>query len=158
MVSLCITLIGEAICAVLLIRVLEAMRHAEAAGIAAVTGGMAEANLTMTIALYFGLFVGFIGIVVMAVRPFTVTSTASPSAWFFGLAGLLTLVPLMFLWVAQSFFLEGLRGVNISLAAANIFLFLRLTLALLPFCRLSFWLQHSCLCRPFFAQETNGLP
>lgn len=60
-VSLCTPLLGEAVCALLLMRVLEAMRHAEAAGIAAVTGGMAEANLTMTIALYFGLFVAFIG-------------------------------------------------------------------------------------------------
>lgn len=127
-VSLCIPLIGEALCAVLLMRVLEAMRNAEAAGVAAVTGGMAEANLAITLALYFGLFVGFIGIVVMAIRAFTATTTTSPSAWFFALAGLLTLVPLVFLWTGQSFFLAGLRGGNISLAAPSIVLFLRLTI------------------------------
>jgi len=110
----------------MLMRVLEAMRNAEAAGIAAVAGGMAEANLAMTIALYFGLCIGFIGVVVMAIRAFAVTTTASPSAWFFALAGLLTLVPLVFLWTGQSFFLGGLRGGNISLVASNIFLFLRL--------------------------------
>ena len=125
-VSLCIPLIGEALCALMLMRGLEAMRNAEAAGIAAVAGGMAEANLAMTIALYFGLSIGFIGVVVMAIRAFAVTTTASPSAWFFALAGLLTLVPLVFLWTGQSFFLGGLRGGNISLVASNIFLFLRL--------------------------------
>jgi hypothetical protein len=127
-VSLCLQLIGEALCAVLLMRVLEGMRNAEAAGIAAVAGGMAEANLAMTVALYFGLFVGFIGVVVLVIRAFTVSTTASPSALFFALAGLLTLVPLAFLWAAQSFFLEGLRGGNISLAAPNIVLFLRMTI------------------------------
>ena len=127
-VSLCISLMGEALCAVLLLRVLEGMRNAEAAGVAAVAGGMAEANLATTVAMYFALFIGFIGIVVMAIRAFTVTTTASPSAWFFALTGLLTLVPLVFLWTAQSFFLEGIRGGNISLAAGNIVLFLRLTI------------------------------
>ena len=127
-VSLCIPLIGEALCAILLMRVLEAMRHAEAAGIAAVTGGMAEANLAMTIAMYFALCVGFGGILVMAIRAFTATSTASPSAWFFALGGLLTLVPLAFLWGAQSFFLEGFSVGNISLTAPNILLFLKLTI------------------------------
>lgn len=128
LVALCIPLAGEALCAVLLLRVLEAMRNAEAAGVAAVAGGMAEANLPATVAMYFALFIGFIGIVVMAIRALTVTTTASPSGWFFALAGLLTLVPLAFLWAAQSFFLEGLRGGNISFAAPNIILFLRLAI------------------------------
>lgn len=127
-VSLCISLIGEALCALLLLRVLEGMRNAEAAGIAAVAGGMAEANAATTVALYLALFFGFIGIVVMAIRAFTATTTASPSAWFFASSGLLTLVPLLLLWSAQSFFLDGLRGGNISVAAPNIFLFLRLTI------------------------------
>jgi hypothetical protein len=127
-ISLCAPLLGAAVCALMLMRVLEAMRHAETAGIAAVTGGMAEADLAMTITLYLGLFFGFIGIVVMAVRAFRAKTTASPSTWFFGLGGLLTLVPLVFLWSAQSFFLDALRGRNISLAAPNIFLFLRLTI------------------------------
>ena len=127
-ISLCLPLIGEALCAVLLMGVLEAMREAGAAGIGAVTGGMAEANLAMTVALYFGVIVGFIGIVVMTIRAFTATITASPSAWFFALAGLLTFIPLIFLWEAQSYFLEGLNGRNIVLVAPNIFLFLKLTI------------------------------
>jgi hypothetical protein len=128
LVSLCLPLIGEALCAVLLIDLLEAMRRAEMAGIATVTGGMAEANLAMTIALYVGVFVGFIGMVVMAIRAFTATSTASPSALFFASAGLLTLIPLIFLWVAQTYLLEGIYGKNISMLAPNILLFLKLTI------------------------------
>jgi hypothetical protein len=61
----------------------------------------------MTIALYFGLSVGFIGIVLRVIRAFIFTTTASPSAWFLALGGLLTLVPPLLLWRAQSFFLEG---------------------------------------------------
>jgi hypothetical protein len=34
----------------------------------------------------------------------------------------------VFLWTAQSVFLDALRGGNISLGASNIFLFLRLTI------------------------------
>lgn len=50
--SFCITMLGAAACAVLLMRVLEGMRNAESAGIAAVAAGMSEANLAMTVALY----------------------------------------------------------------------------------------------------------
>ncbi len=112
----------------MLMRVLEAMRNAEAAGIGAVAGGIAEANLAMSITLYLALAVGFIGVLVMAIRAFRATTTASPSAWFFVVGGLLTLIPLVCLWEAQSFFVAGLRGGNIALTAPNIFLFLRLTI------------------------------
>lgn len=127
-ISLCLPLIGEASCAVLLLGVLNAMRSAEMAGIASVTGGMAAANLAMTISLYLGIFVGPTGIVVMAMRALTATMTISPSASFFALVNLLTLIPLIFLWEAQSYFFEGINGRNISLVAPNIFLFLKLTI------------------------------
>lgn len=127
-ISLCLPLIGEALCALLLTRTLEAMRHAEMAGIAAVMGGMTEANLAITITLYVGVFVGFVGIVVMAIRAFTDTTTASPSALFFASAGLLTLIPLIFLWEAEAYLLEGINGRNIALMAPNIFLFLKSTI------------------------------
>ncbi|MGZ8844187.1 MAG: hypothetical protein ACXW18_11030 [Pyrinomonadaceae bacterium] len=126
--SLCIPMLGAALCAVLLMRVLEAMRNAESAGIGAVAGGMSEANLAMTVALYVGAFVGFIGIVVMAVRAFTSTTTGSPSALFFVIAGVLCLLPLVFLWSAQTIFLDGIRGGNISLVASSLLLFLKLTI------------------------------
>jgi hypothetical protein len=125
--SFSLPMFGASLCAMLLMSVLETMRNAETAGIAAVTGGMAEANLAMTVALYFGIFVGFIGIVVMGIRALTSTTTASPSAWFFAVGGLLVLVPLVFLWEGQSVFLQGIRGGNISLVASSLLLFLKLT-------------------------------
>ncbi len=112
----------------LLMRVLEAMRNAEAAGVGAVAGGMAEANLAMTVAVCLGAFVGFIGVVVIAIRAFTPTTTASPSALFFLIAGMLTVFPLAFLWEAQSLFLQGVTSGNISLAAPSLISYLRLTI------------------------------
>ena len=63
--------------------VIRAMSYAETAGIAAVAGGMAEANLAVVLAFYLAIFVGFVGLVVMVVRSFMVTTTASPAAAFF---------------------------------------------------------------------------
>lgn len=121
-------MLGAAACAVLLMRVLEAMRNAEAAGVGAVAGGMSEANFAMTVALYFGVFIGFIGVVLMAIRAFTSTTTASPSALFFVIAGVLAIFPLAFLWEAQSLFLEGVTTSNISLLAPSLVAYLRLTI------------------------------
>lgn len=126
--SLSMSMFGAALCAIVLTRVLEAMRHAEAAGIGAVAGGMAEANMAITISLYFGIGIGFVGILIMAIRAFTSPTTASPSAWFFAVAGMLAFLPLVLLWEGQSIFLEGIRGGNISLVASNLSLFLRLTI------------------------------
>lgn len=126
--SFSIPMFGAALCAVLLMRVMEAMRNAESAGVAAVAGGMAEANLAITIALFCGAIVGFAGIVVMAVRAFTTTMTASPSTLFFLISGMLAALPIVFLWEAQSVFLSGMRGGNISLVASSLLLFLRLTI------------------------------
>ena len=126
--SFSIPMFGAALCAVALMRVLEAMRNAEAAGVAAVAGGMAEANLAITITLFCGAIVGFAGIVVMAIRAFTTTMTASPSTFFFLISGMLAALPLVFLCEAQSVFLNGVRGGNISLVASSLLLFLKLTI------------------------------
>lgn len=121
-------MLGAALCAVLLMRVLEAMRNAEAAGVGAVAGGMAEANLAMTVAVCLGVFVGFIGVVLIALRAFTPTTTASPSALFFLIAGMLAVFPVAFLWQGQSLFLQGVMSGNISLIAPSLIFYLRLTI------------------------------
>lgn len=126
--SFSMPMFGAALCALLLMRVLEAMRNAESAGVGAVAGGMAEANLAITLALFCGAIVGLAAIGVTAIRAFTTTMTASPSAFFFLISGILAALPLVFLWEAQSVFLEGLRGGNISLVASSLLLFLRLTI------------------------------
>lgn len=133
--SYAIPMLGAALSAFLLMGVMEAMRNAESAGIAAVAGGMAEADLAITIALYLGVFVGFIGIVVMVIRSFLSTTTASPSAWFFLVAGGLGFVPMVLLWEAESLLIQaispGYRG-GIALVASTIQLCLTMTLITAP--------------------------
>lgn len=65
---------------------------------------------------------------VMAIRAFTSTTTASPSALSFLIAGVLAVFPLAFLWEAQSLFLEGVTSGNISLTAPSLISYLRLTI------------------------------
>ena len=128
--SYTIPMLGAALSAILLMGVLEAMRNAASAGIAAVAGGMAEADLAITIALYLGVFVGFIGIVVMVIRLFMSPTTASPSAWFFLITGCLSLTPLLLLWRAQSLLVQGISPGSGGLVevAASIQLCLTMTL------------------------------
>lgn len=121
-------MLGAALSALLLMNVMRAMRFAEAAGVGAVAGGMAEANLPVLVALYFALFMGLIGIVVMVIRCFVSITTASPSAWFFAIGAVLASMPLMFLWEAQSLMVTGTRSGNVSLVAASIQLWLTLTM------------------------------
>src|SRR5207237_3754582 len=80
---------AAAVSAFLLMGVMRAMKMAESAGMAAVAGGIAEANLPTIIALCFAIAVGLIGIAVVVVRLVVSTTTVSPSAWFFVLAGCL---------------------------------------------------------------------
>src|SRR5947209_2809426 len=100
--SYAIPMFGAALSAVLFMGVMRAMRMAESAGIAAVAGGMAEADLFVLVALYLAIFVGVIGIVVMVIRSLMATTTASPSSWFFLINGSLGFVPLLLLWEAQT--------------------------------------------------------
>jgi hypothetical protein len=98
---------GAALSALFLLGVVRAMRMAETVGIAAVAGAMAEANLAVVGALYLAVFVGFIGIVGMVIRSF-MSSTAFPAAWFFLITGLMSLIPLLLLWEAQSLMIQAI--------------------------------------------------
>ena len=128
--SYAIPMLGAALSALFLLGVIRAMRYAKAAGIAAVAGGMAEANLAVAVALYLAIFVGFIGIVVMVIRSFMSTTTASPAAWFFLITGIISLIPLILLWEAQSLLVAAISpgGGGIVHFASNIRLYLSLTL------------------------------
>jgi hypothetical protein len=69
----------------MLMRVLEAMRQAETAGIAVVAGGMAEANLAMTIALYLAKWAPVIILVlVMIVMLATAVTFQMRTSWLYG--------------------------------------------------------------------------
>lgn len=97
---------GAALSAVLLLNVLNAMSSAEAAGIAAVASGLSRANLAILVTLYLALFVGLAGVVIGLVRMFTTTTTASPSAWYYLIAGVIGIVPMLALWRAQTLLLD----------------------------------------------------
>jgi len=56
--SCAIPMLGGAVSALMFFGVLRAMRSAECAGVAAVAGGMAEANIAAIVALYLGAFIG----------------------------------------------------------------------------------------------------
>jgi hypothetical protein len=98
--------LGAAVSAFLFIRVMQAMRNAEAAGIAAVAAGIYEANIAIVVTLYLAIFVGMVGVVVALVRMFTTITTASPAGWYFLITGILGLAPMLTLWHAQSLLLQ----------------------------------------------------
>lgn len=98
--------IGAAVSAWLLLGVFRAMRNAESAGIAAVAGGMSEANIAILVTLYLAILIGMAGIVVGLVRVFTTTVTASPSPLYFLITGVLGLLPMFALWHAQSLVMD----------------------------------------------------
>lgn len=100
--------LGAAVSALLFVRVMEAMRNAEAAGIAAVAAGISEANVAIIVTLYLAVFVGVAGLIIGIARTFSTTKTATPSAWFFLIAGALGLIPMFTLWCAQSKLLDVL--------------------------------------------------
>jgi hypothetical protein len=106
--SYAIPMLGAALSALFLLGVIRAMRNAETAGIAAVASGLAEANLAIVVALCLAIFVGFIGIVLMAIRSFMSTTTASPAAWFFLITGIISLIPALLLWEAQSLMVSAI--------------------------------------------------
>jgi hypothetical protein len=119
--SYAIPMLGAAVSALMFFGVLRAMRNAETAGVAAVAGALAEANIAIIVALYLGAFVGFLGIVVAVIRMLVSTKSASPSAWFFLIVGGLSFIPTALLWEAQTLLAQTIanRG-NVALVAQTL--------------------------------------
>jgi hypothetical protein len=118
--------LGAGVSAMLLLNVLRAMRNAEAAGIASVAAGLSEANIAILVTLYLAIFIGGAGVVIGLVRLFTTTVTASPSAWYYLITGVLGLLPMFALWFAQSLLLDAIfsrTGAGVSEVAGQITLF-----------------------------------
>jgi len=119
--------LGAGVSAILLLSVLRAMRNAEAAGLGAVAAGISEANIAILVTLYLAIFLGICGIVIGLIRLFTTTVTASPSAWYYLIAGVLGIAPLLALWRAQSLLLDAIFprpvGAGVSAVAEQITLF-----------------------------------
>ena len=124
-----VVMLGAALSAILIMGVMNAMRNAEAAGIGAVAGGMAEANRSIVIALYLAVFLMTISMIVAIIRIFTATKTVAPSVWFFVIIELLAIVPLALAWEADSLLMGALMTrANVSMIASNIQVCLTLTL------------------------------
>jgi hypothetical protein len=119
--------LGAGVSAMLLLSVLRAMRNAEGAGIGAVAAGISEANIAILVTLYLAIVVGAAGVVIGLVRFFTTTTTASPSALYYLIAGILGLLPMFALWRAQSLLLNAIfprsTGAGVSEVAGQITLF-----------------------------------
>jgi hypothetical protein len=123
--------LGAAGSAYLFIMLMRAMRDAEAAGIVAISKALSEANLVIVVTLYLAIVVGFMGIVIGFARMFMNTTTASPSAWFYLITGIIGFAPMVALWQAQSLLLEVMfaRSSNIAMVASKITILLMLALS-----------------------------
>ncbi len=117
--SYTIPLIGGALSSLLLMRVFQAMKTAETAGIAAIMAGMKEAAIPANISLYVAAVVGFALLIALVVRMLVETKTASPPFWFYAISGILCLVPLGLFWKAELLILEVLSPGN-SIAAGGV--------------------------------------
>lgn len=112
--------IGGALSSILLINVMRALRDNESAGISAVMAGMKEASLPAIVSLYLAAICGIAVIVVLIVRMFVQTKTASPPSWFFAIGGILCLIPAVLFWKAQLLILEVLSpGSSIGAGGAE---------------------------------------
>ena len=130
--------LGAAISAILFFQVMRAMRYAEAAGIAAVSGGLAESNLAILVTLYASIFVGLVGVGIGIARMFSTTRTASPSGWFFIITSVLGFLPMLALWRAQSLIIDIIFGRSpvaggVSAVAAQITVLLQITIVAAAF-------------------------
>ena len=135
-VSYLIPAVMAGVSAFLVTRVIWGMRTAEATGLAAVTAGLAEANLPLLVALYLAVLVGIAAIGFAVVRLFVPVSTASAPAWFYIVAGVVGLIPPILVWQAESVMIQrfypGSGG--IGEVASTISLLLTLAMIAAPLC------------------------
>jgi len=87
-----------------LLRVMSAVRNAESSGLLPVGRGIAEANHPLLMALYIGTGCTLVANIAY-VRSF---KNASPPAWLAFAASVLTLVPVLVVWQAESLMLDAL--------------------------------------------------
>ncbi|HEV2884755.1 MAG TPA: hypothetical protein VGW36_07855 [Pyrinomonadaceae bacterium] len=97
-----LAILGAGLGAMLIRRVLFAMREAESAGISAVSRAVAESNLPILVCLYAAAVIAAASVIIMVARMLTETSKASPSIWFFVVGGALVLLPVALVWWAES--------------------------------------------------------
>jgi len=102
MVSYTVAAFGGAFGAFSLWGAMNALKHAENAGIGAVSGALMEASVPVIVMLSTAVVSGIAGIVVAVVRLFVTAKKASPPFWFFIIPGLLGLLPAACFFAAQT--------------------------------------------------------
>lgn len=125
--------VGGALSSLYLINFMQALRNNETAGLTTLFKGLTESTTPALGSLYFGAFCGLLVIVVLIVRMFIETTTASPSSWFFIFCGFLFLVPAGLFFEAESMIIEALTipdsSTNIAQVGANVSSLLILSVA-----------------------------
>ena len=125
--------IGGVLSSLYFMNVMRALRTAESAGMGAVMAGLTESTVPALVSLYLAAFGGFIVIIVLIIRMFMQTKTASPASWFFVLCGFLLLVPAGLFFEAESMIIEVLiapvASMGIGGVGSNVSLFLILSIA-----------------------------
>ncbi len=117
--SYTIPLIGGALSSILLFTMFRALSQNEAAGIEVVMAGLKEARIPAIVSLYLAAVLGIALIVMLVVRLFVQTKTASPPFWFFAIGGILCLIPAGLFWKADSLIVEALSPGS-SIAAGGV--------------------------------------
>jgi len=108
LVAFTIPLLGGAMSSFFLFVAFRALQGNQSAGVGVVMAALKEASLPVIVSLYLAAFFAFVVIVVLVVRMFVQTKTASPPFWYFILSGILCLVSAGFFWKAKLLFLDVL--------------------------------------------------
>jgi hypothetical protein len=126
--SLALPALGAALSSILFVNLVRAMRDAEHAGVAAVAGAMAEANIPLLVTLYLSILLGLAGIVVVLVLRKS-SLAALPSTWFFLVAAVIGLLPVCLFWKAESLLVQALYPGSAGVAEVAQRIVLLITLA-----------------------------
>lgn len=127
-----IPVIGGALSSLFLMNVLRILKESESVGKIALLNALSESTIPALGSLYFGIIGGLIVIIVLIIRSFMQTKTASPSVFFFIFCGFLILVPAGLFFEAESMMIEVLidprNAKNLGEIGSNVNLFLILSI------------------------------
>jgi biopolymer transport protein ExbD len=137
-IAFSIAALGGAAGSFLLLKLFQELRTAETAGIAAVMNGMTRASLPVVASFYLAALVSLVAIIVLVVRTFVPTKTASPPFWFYAVGGVLCLIPAALFWRVEHLVIEALSpgssigGAGVSGVASEISTLLMISIASAP--------------------------
>jgi hypothetical protein len=104
--SYTIAAIGGGLSGYMLLRMMQALRKSESAGISTVMAGMAEANIPVLVALYLAVFVGLIGVIISIAFQFATRKTSSSPIWLPAIPAIFGLLPVLMVWYAETLIID----------------------------------------------------